>query len=146
MSNSIKVLYSLIFIIFSTFSFSSQASTGQDWFDAPLKECFEAIEEGKFINTFRTKALLVVPVEYIYGSKELQKKYAKRRHVKECGVKALNFFHDDREYSLNRVMKSHKSGGATYTYNCPRLNAKSYAFCEYAKAKDIKGVRPTTKR
>ncbi|MDB2589685.1 hypothetical protein N9345_04860 [Candidatus Thioglobus sp.] len=137
--NKLSVTFLLVF-----FSFSSQASTGQDWFDAPLKECFEAIEEGKFIDKFRTKVLLVVPVEYNFGSKELQKKYAKRRHVKECGVKSLNFFHDDREYSLNRVMKSHKSGGATY--NCPRLNAKSYAFCEYAKAKNVKGVRPTTKR
>ena len=23
------------------------ASSGQDWFDAPLKDCLEAIEEGK---------------------------------------------------------------------------------------------------
>jgi len=118
------------------------ASSGQDWFDAPLKDCFEAIEEGKFLRQFKTKVMLAFPIEYIYPKKAHQKKYApgKKMGKKTCGFLATNFFYDDKEYSLNKVLRSYKSGGNTYY--CKKLNAKSYAFCEYAKHKNIKGVRP----
>ena len=115
------------------------ASSGQDWFDAPLKDCFEAIEEGKFLARFESKVMLAVPIKNIYAH---QKKYApgKKMGTKFCGVQITNYFYDDKEYSLNRVLRSYKSGGNTYY--CEKLNAKSYAFCEYAKHKNIKGVRP----
>ena len=89
---------------------------------------------------FNTKVTLVVPVEYKWTSKDLQKKYREERNYKTCGVSVTNYFYDDREYSLARVRKSYKSGGNTYS--CPKLNAESYAFCEYAKHKNVKGVRP----
>ena len=86
--------------------------------------------------------MLAVPIEYIYPKKAHQKKYApgKKMGTKFCGVQITNYFYDDKEYSLNRVLRSYKSGGNTYY--CEKLNAKSYAFCEYAKHKNIKGVRP----
>ena len=130
----------IYFLLFTSLSTSSFASSGKDWFDAPLDDCFEAIEEGKFISRFNTKVRFVVPVEYVWTSKDLQKKYANKRNTKTCGVVSTNYFYDDREYSLNRVRKSYKSGGTTYS--CPKLNAQSYAFCEYAKHKNVKGVRP----
>jgi len=132
-----RFIYSVLFISLSIPSF---ASSGKDWFDAPLDDCFEAIEKGKFISRFNAKVRLVVPVEYVWFSKDLQKKYANKRNTKFCGVIATNYFYDDREYSLNRVKRSYKSGGTTYS--CPKLNAKSYAFCEYANHKNVKGVRP----
>jgi len=130
----------IYFLLFTSLSISSFASSGKDWFDAPLDDCFEAIEEGKFISRFNTKVTLVVPVEYKWTSKDLQKKYGNARNYKTCGVISTNYFYDEREYSLNRVRKSYKSGGNTYY--CPKLNAESYAFCEYAKHKNVKGVRP----
>jgi len=132
-----RFIYSVLFISLSIPSF---ASSGKDWFDAPLDDCFEAIEEGKFISRFNTKVRFVVPVEYVWTSKDLQKKYANKRNTKTCGVVSTNYFYDDREYSLARVRKSYKSGGTTYS--CPKLNAQSYAFCEYANHKNVKGVRP----
>ena len=130
----------IYFLLFASLSISSFASSGKDWFDAPLKDCFEAIEEGKFLARFNTKVSLVVPVEYVWTSKDLQKKYANKRNTKTCGVTSTNYFYNDREYSLNRVRESYTSGGTTYY--CRKLNAKSYAFCEYAKFKSVKGVRP----
>ena len=135
----------IYFLFFTSLSISSFASTGKTWFDAPLDDCFEAIEKGKFLTRFNTKVTLVVPLEYRYPdhkwkSKEEQKKYAKKRHYKTCGVDSTNYFYDDREYSLNRVRNSYKSDGNTYS--CPKLDAESYSFCEYAKHKNVKGVRP----
>jgi len=132
-----KLIFWMVMANSTTFVF---ASSDKDWFDAPLKDCFEAIEEGKFLARFNTKVSLVVPVEYVWTSKDLQKKYANKRNTKTCGVTTINYFYDDREYSLNRVRESYTSGGTTYY--CPKLNAKSYAFCEYAKFKSVKGVRP----
>ena len=132
----------IYFLLFASLSIPSFASSGKDWFDAPLKDCFEAIEEGKFLARFKTKITLAVPIEYIYPKKADQKKYApgKKTSRKTCGVQTTNYFYDDKEYSLNRVISPFKSGGNTYY--CTKLNAKSYAFCEYAKHKNAKGVRP----
>jgi len=65
----------IYFLLFTSLSISSFASSGKDWFAAPLDDCFEAIEKGKFISRFNTKVTLVVPVEYKWISKDLQKKY-----------------------------------------------------------------------
>ena len=133
----------IYFLLFASLSFSSFASSSKDWFDAPLKNCFEAIEEGKFKSQFRTTVKLAVPIEYVYPKREHQKKYApgKKIGTKHCGVDVQNYFYDDKEYSLSRVLgKYTKSGGNTYY--CEKLNAKSYAFCEYTKHKNVKGVRP----
>ena len=132
-----KLIFWVVMANSTTFVF---ASSGKDWFDAPLDDCFEAIEEGKFLSRFKTKVTLVAPVEYVWTSKDLQKKFKNKRNTKTCGVSTTNYFYDDSEYSLNRVLRSYKSGNTTYS--CPKLNAKSYAFCEYAKFKSVKGVRP----
>ena len=118
------------------------ASSGKDWFDAPLKDCFEAIEKGKFKSQGSTTVMLAAPVEYVYTHKEDQKLFARGEIVTtHCGVAVQNYFYDEKEYSLNRVLRKYpKSDGTSYW--CKELNANNYAFCEYTKHKNIKGVRP----
>ena len=132
----------IYFLLFTSLSISSFASTTKGWFDAPLDDCFEAIEKGKFLSRFNTKVKLVVPWGWDDWTSDLPNKDGKAK--KYCGVISTNYFYDDREYSLSRVRLSYDAGDRTYL--CPKLNAENYAFCEYVKHKNVKDVRPIRDR
>ena len=85
----------LLILLFISLSLTAQSSSGPDWFDAPLKACFEAAEEGAFVLHGKTQVWIDAPKEY--GGKQ------------KCGVSIINFIYDEKEFSLLRVLKLYPS-------------------------------------
>jgi len=112
----------ITFIASLLMSINSFSSTGIGWFDDDLDECYEAIEKGSFL-------------EKITNWSELDNPYTS--YPIKCRINGFNYFYDEKLYSLNRVI-SHSENSR----HCKKLIKSSYAFCEYAKFEDVKGVRP----
>ena len=117
-----KIYKPISFVTFLLISINSFSSTGIGWFDDDLDECYEAIEKGSFLEKVRAWSRFDNPYN----------KLAMR-----CMVDGFNYLYDEKLYSLNRVIP-HKDN----SWNCEKLIKSSYGFCEYAKFKNIKGVRP----
>ena len=115
----------LLILLFISLSLTAQSSTGPDWLDAPLEDCFEAAEEGVFVLNGKTQVRIDAPKEY--GGKQ------------KCGVSIINFIYDEKEFSLLRVLKLYPSSSTNY---CTKLNAARYAFCEYTEFNNLKDVKP----
>ena len=64
----------IYFLLFTSLSISSFASSGKDWFDAPLDDCFEAIEKGKFDPSlplaFKAARLFELKIEDIFDDEQ----------------------------------------------------------------------------
>ncbi|MDC0407270.1 hypothetical protein OAM82_01300 [Candidatus Thioglobus sp.] len=119
----------LLILLFISLSLTAQSSTGPTWFDAPLKACFKAAEEGVFIEEGKTRVFIDAPKRY--GGK------------KKCGVMLRNFIYDEKEFSLNRVLKRYPaSPGSSVDLWCSELYAARYAFCEYTEFNNLKDVKP----
>ena len=103
-------------------SINSFSSTRIGWFDDDLDECFEAVEKGSFIESGRDWSEFDNPY----------KSYSIR-----CKISGTNYFYDEKLYSLMRVIPHSENN-----LYCHNLVKSSYAFCEYAKFEDVKGVRP----
>ena len=102
----------LLILLFMSFSLTVQSSTGPNWYDAPLKICFEAAEKGVFISKFNTEITIDTQEEdfgYLY-----------------CGASVRNFIYDGKEFSLIRITK----GDSPYLCDIWEFG---YAFCEYAE-------------
>ena len=111
----------LLILLFMSLSLTAQSSSGPNWYDAPLEACFKAAEEGVLVVRGKGEVWIDAPKEY--GG------------ITKCGVSIINFIYDEKEYSLNRVLKP--TG-----YYCSKLNAAGYAFCEYAEFNNLEGVKP----
>jgi len=136
-----KAIRQLMLISIISSSSTSIAATGPEWHDAPLSECFKAIENGKYMTHGKTKVTLSIPGEEFYSSKKLQEKYRNKSVRQGCGVALTNYFYKGREYSLNRALYSYKI--KNQDWGCKELAKKNYAFCEYTDHKKLKRVKPT---
>ena len=99
----------LLILLFMSLSLTAQSTSGPDWYDAPLKACFEAVEKGVFIGKATTKININTQEGY---------------HT--CGASVRNFIYDGKEFSLLRITKSDP-------FYCNDFRELGYAFCEYAE-------------
>ena len=119
----------LLILLFMSLSLTAQSFSGsKNWYDAPLEACFEAAEKGSFVGNGRGKAW----IKFLDYSTNFA-------NPSECNFGFLNYFYDEKEFSLSRSLES-----------CGFLNAnnlfvyadKGFAFCEYAEFKADSSVKP----